>query len=101
MFVSIKKSTLPKYKYTAVFYDDNKKKIKTTHFGAKGMNDFTLTKDKEARDRYRKRHKKDLRTGDFKRAGYLSYYVLWGDSSNINTAIKDYMKRFNLKQYNI
>ena len=56
-----------------------------------------IFKDKERRSRYRKRHKKDLDTKDFKRAGYLSYYILWGDSSNLETAIKDYKKRFGLK----
>ena len=33
MKVVIKKSTNPKKKYMAIFYDENKKKIKTTHFG--------------------------------------------------------------------
>ena len=70
-------------------------KTKTTHFGAKGMDDYTLTKDKEARSRYRKRHKKDLRTKDPTRAGYLSYYILWGDSVSRKENIKDYKKRFN------
>ena len=96
MKVVIKKSTKPKYKYTATF-SENGKKVKTTSFGSKGMNDYTLTGDKEARKRYRARHKRDLRTGDFKRAGYLSYYVLWGDSTSISKNIEDYKKRFNLR----
>ena len=45
--VVIKKSTNQKKKYMAVFYEDGKK-IKTTHFGAAGMSDFTKHKD-EAR----------------------------------------------------
>lgn len=82
-------------KLKAVFtYDDGK--TKTTHFGAKGMDDYTLTKDKEARARYRKRHKKDLKTKDYTRAGFLSYYILWGDSTSRRVAIKSYKKRFNL-----
>ena len=81
-------------KLKAVFtYDDGK--TKTTHFGAKGMEDYTTHKDKERRSRYRKRHKKDLRTKDPTRAGYLSYYILWGDKTNLKDAIKDYKKRFN------
>ena len=79
----------------AIFQDD-KGKRKTTHFGAKGMDDFTLTGDKEARKRYRERHKKDLDTNDPTRAGYLSYFILWGDSTSLNKNIADYKKRFNL-----
>ena len=82
-------------KLKAVFTYDDGKTI-TTHFGAKGMSDYTIHKDKVRRKRYRDRHKKDLNTNDYTKAGYLSYYILWGDSSNLNTAIKDYKKRFKL-----
>lgn len=82
-------------KYTATFLKDDGKK-KTTHFGAKGMDDYTLTKDKEQRDRYRTRHKKDLETKDPTRAGFLSYYVLWGDSTSFSENLKNYKSRFNL-----
>ena len=83
-------------KYKAVFETD-KGRTKTTKFGASGMNDYTLTKDKEARARYRKRHAKDLKTNDPTRAGYLSYYILWGDSTSRDTNIKKYKKMFKLK----
>ena len=46
VFVKITKSSQDGKKYTAVFYDDNKKKIKTTHFGATGYEDYTTHKDK-------------------------------------------------------
>jgi hypothetical protein len=82
-------------KLKAVFTYDNGKK-KTTHFGAKGMDDYTITKNKEQRRRYRRRHKKDLDTKDFTRAGFLSYYILWGDSTSRRENIKSYKKRFNL-----
>jgi len=60
------------------------------------MTDYTISKDKERRKRYRARHKRDLKTKDFTRAGYLSYYILWGDSTSLDKNIKDYKKRFNL-----
>ena len=97
MRVVIKKSTNKDKKFSAIFYDDNDKKIKTTNFGSAGMNDYTLTGDKEARKRYRERHAKDLDTKDYKRAGYLSYYILWGDSTSFQENIKNYKKKFNLK----
>ena len=94
--VKITKSDRKGKKYKAVFTYDNKK-TKTTHFGQKGAEDYTTHKDKERRKRYRDRHKKDLDTGDYTRAGYLSYYILWGDSSNKNNAINAYKKKYKLK----
>ena len=96
MRVEIKPSTNPKKKLMAIFYD-NDKKVKTTHFGQRGADDYTITKNKEQRERYRARHKKDLKTGDFKKAGFLSFYILWGDSTSRRTNIASYKKRFNLK----
>jgi hypothetical protein len=93
--VVIKKSDKPNKKLMAVFTKDNGR-TKTTHFGQSGADDYTLTKDKEQRKRYRDRHKKDLSTGDYTRAGYLSYYILWGDSTSRKENIASYKKRFNL-----
>lgn len=77
------------HKWIAVF--SNGKRVK---FGAYGMSDYTIHKDKERRNLYRIRHKKDLDTKDPYRAGYLSYWILWGDSTSIQQNIKDYNKRF-------
>ena len=71
-------------------------KKKKVHFGQENADDYTITKDKEQRDRYRTRHKKDLDTKDPTRAGYLSYYLLWGDSTSLQQNIKDYKKKYNL-----
>tara|TARA_R110002096_G_scaffold144512_1_gene301485 strand:+ start:333 stop:623 length:291 start_codon:yes stop_codon:yes gene_type:complete len=95
MKVVIKKSNKPGKKLMAIFTRDNGR-TKTTHFGAAGMDDYTLTKDKERRRLYRQRHKKDLSTKDPTRAGYLSYYILWGESTSRQENIKKYKSRFNL-----
>jgi hypothetical protein len=71
-------------------------RTKLVHFGASGMDDYTISKDKEQRERYRTRHKKDLESNDPTRAGYLSYYILWGDSTSRQANIASYKKRFNL-----
>jgi len=81
-------------KYTATFMIDGKEK--KVSFGQRGADDYTITKDKEQRSRYRKRHEKDLKTNDPTRAGYLSYYLLWGDSTSLQQNIKDYKKKFKL-----
>ena len=92
----VKKSDKPNKKLMAVFTKDNGR-TKKTYFGSAGMDDFTITKDKEQRARYRQRHKKDLKTNDPTKAGFLSYYILWGDSTSRSENIKNYKKRFNLK----
>ena len=93
--VVIKKSTKPDKKLMAVFDIDGKKK--TTHFGQAGAKDYLKTGDKERRKAYRQRHKKDLDTGDPTRAGFLSYYILWGNSTSLDKNIADYKKIFNFK----
>ena len=96
MKLDIKPSDRSDKKLMAIFTEDGKKK-KTTHFGSKGADDYTITKDKEQRDRYRTRHKKDLDTRDPTRAGHLSMFILWGDSTSRQKNIADYKKRFNFK----
>ena len=93
--LSVTESNKPEKKMMAIFEQENGRK-KTTHFGAKGMDDYTKTHDKEQRERYRTRHAKDLETGDPTRAGLLSYYILWGDSTSMKANIASYKKRFNL-----
>lgn len=91
----VKRSSVSGKKYTAVFEMNNGRQ-KTVQFGASGMDDYTLTHDIEQRARYRKRHEKDLHTSDPTRAGYLSYFILWGPSTSINENITAYKKRFHL-----
>jgi len=77
-----------KHKYIAYFEDGKK-----TKFGAVGYEDFTVHKDLKRRELYRARHKKDLKTGDPTRPGYLSYYILWNLPS-IKSSVEDYNKIF-------
>ena len=79
-------------KYKAVFTKDDGK-TKTVHFGANGYEDYTQHHDKKRRDLYRNRHEKDLK-GDYMRPGYLSYYILWGDSTNLQTNFKSFKNKF-------
>ena len=91
--VSIGKSDKPGKKMVATFMNKKTKRLKKTYFGASGMDDYTITKNKEQRARYRARHKKDLK-GDPTRAGYLSYYILWGDSTSKRANIASFKRRF-------
>jgi len=98
-------------KYIAEFEllkEDGKKKIKKVGFGQKGAKDFTLMNKKgnkhyvksnadrlRIKNAYRARHKNDLDTKDFTRAGFLSYYLLW-DRPTLGASIIAYKKKFNL-----
>jgi hypothetical protein len=82
-------------KLRALFKDSETGKMKHTDFGATGMHDYTQTHDKDARERYRTRHKKDLLTNDPTRAGYLAWFLLWNKES-LSASEKDYRKRFNM-----
>ena len=71
-------------------------RTRNTDFGAAGMDDYLQTGDKDQRKRYRERHKKDLTTKDPTRAGYLSYYLLWGESQSLQKNLAGYKSRFGL-----
>lgn len=93
----VKKSDKPGKKYMAIFTDSSSGRQKTTNFGASGATDYLISKDKDRRARYRSRHKKDLKTRDPTRAGFLSYYLTWGDSTSLRTNVSTYKKRFGFK----
>jgi hypothetical protein len=84
------------YKYIATFVHRHTQRTKRTPFGARGYEDYTQHKDRQRRERYRIRHHRDLRTGDPTRAGFLSYYVLWGDSTSLQRNIQAYRRMFHL-----
>lgn len=85
----VTKSSKEGKKWRATFKDGSH-----TDFGNTGFDDYTTSGDEERRRLYRIRHKKDLQTKDPKRAGFLSYYLLWGDSTSLRKNIQDYKMRF-------
>jgi guanylate kinase len=95
--IRIEESPNKEKKLVAYFYDKDGKKIKTTHFGARGMSDFTQHKDPTRMKRYLARHKgmgenwKDPTT-----AGALSRWILWGKPS-LRESFNDFKKRFKLE----
>ena len=83
-------------KYEFTFSDDGKK-IKTIHFGSKGSSTYLDHKDKTKKNNYIARHKV-RENWDEVNAGSLSRYLLWGDSTDLNTNLKAYLKQFNIKK---
>ncbi len=97
----IKRSTNAKKKLMAIFYEKGKdgklKKKKTTHFGAKNYDDYTITKNKEQRARYIKRHTNSRENhSNYMSAGALSRHILWGASTSRSANISAYKRRFGL-----
>ena len=90
--VIIKKSTNKNKKYMAIFYKNNIK-IKTTHFGAAGMSDYTKHKDPERKKRYLNRHRKNENWNSPMTAGSLSRWILW-NKPGFRDSVKDYKYRF-------
>jgi len=93
--VIIKKSTKPEKKLMAIFTMDNGR-TRTTHFGASGMDDYTKTRDKEQKQRYLKRHRRNENWNNPLSAGALSRWILWNKESKA-ASINDFKRRFNLK----
>ena len=92
--LSIQPSEKPDKKMKAMFEVNGR--TRTIHFGQKKADDYTLTKDKDQRDRYIMRHKTNENWNKPDSAGALSRWVLWGNSTNIHTNIAEFKKKFNL-----
>jgi len=96
MKVEIKRSPILTKKLVAIFYDEDGKKVKTTHFGAKGMSDMTQHGDPIRKQRYIDRHSHRENFNDYMSAGALSRWILWNKPS-LQASISDYKNKFNLK----
>ena len=95
--VRIEESPNKEKKMVAYFFDEEGKKVRTTHFGARGMSDFTQHKDPKRMKRYLARHSKmgeDWK--DPTTAGALSRWILWGKPS-LRESFNDYKKKFRLE----
>lgn len=61
--------------------------LRKVSYGQAGASDFTIHKDRARRERYRARHAKDCIDDPYK-AGFWSYFALWGASSDRRTAFR-------------
>ena len=90
MEVVITKSKKPDKKYDALINGS-----KTVSFGQKGASDFTKHKDKDRKERYIDRHKKNenWNASGAKTAGFWSKNLLW-NKPTLKASIDDINKRF-------
>ena len=93
--ISITKSNKAGKKLMARFKDKETGRESTTHFGAAGMDDYTLKKDKEQRARYRSRHKND-NISNPRSPGSLSWHILWGNSTSRRENVASFRRKFGL-----
>ena len=98
VYVQLDKSNRTEKKFKVVFYDDNRNKILTIHFGQAGANDYTKTHDDEAKQRYIERHQKKEIWNDPFSPGSLAYHLLWTEKS-MAKAYNKYLAKFNFKKY--
>lgn len=87
MNISLYKSDKPKKKYYVVIDKQDGKRTKKIYFGDSSYEDYTQHHDKQRREQYRSRHSGD-NIHDYNSAGFWSWHVLWGDSTNILTNFK-------------
>jgi hypothetical protein len=67
---------------------------KVVHFGQAGGQTYIDHGDKAKREAYLARHKKRENWNDPFSAGALSRYLLWGDSTNMETNHQAFMSKF-------
>ena len=90
--VVISKSNKKDKKYDARI--DGKK---TISFGAKGMDDYTITKDDEQKKRYLDRHRKNENPNDHNTASFYATNLLW-NKKTLTASIRDTNSKFkNIK----
>jgi len=87
--LSVTPSQKPEKKLDAKFETDTGR-TKVVSFGAKGMDDYTKTHDKEQRARYLKRHSANEDWSKKDSPGALSRWILWGESTSLLRNIQNY-----------
>ena len=93
--VVIKKSDKEGKKLMAIFKLENGR-TRTTHFGAEGMSDYTKNRDKDRKQRYLKRHRRNENWSVPDTGGSLARWILWNKETR-GASISAYKKRFGLK----
>ena len=87
--LSVTPSQKPEKKLDAKFETDTGR-TKVVSFGAKGMDDYTKTGDKEQRARYLNRHSANENWNKKDSPGALSRWILWGESTSLLKNIQNY-----------
>ena len=98
VYVQLIKSNKQDKRYTALFYDDNRKQIKTTHFGSDIGSTFIDHKDEKTKDAWIARHKVRGTFNNYMSASALAKHLLW-NKITLRASYMDYLKTFGLTKY--
>jgi len=91
--ISISPNKNKKYK---VIVNDGERK-KTIHFGAKGYQDYTIHKNDDKKERYKKRHEGMNEDWDDPfTAGFWALHALW-NKKTLASSLADIKKKYNIK----
>ena len=91
-FLSLQQSPRKDKKYVIRFEEPTM----AIHFGAKGSSTYLDHHDKLKRENYLKRHSVNEDWSKVN-AGSLSAYLLWGDSTNLETNLRVFLDTFRIK----
>ena len=69
---------------------------KTVHFGSSGASTYIDSADKAKRAAYIARHRVNENWNDPYSPGALSRFLLWGDSVDLETNHRAFMRKFNI-----
>jgi hypothetical protein len=72
------------------------KQFKTIHFGSDKSQTYVEGASKQKRDNYIKRHQVNENWNQVN-PGSASRFILWGDSTNLETNLKSFLRRFKIK----
>ena len=92
----LEKSNRKDKKYMVSWINPKSGRVKSIHFGAKGMSDYTIHKDDERKQRYINRHQKRENFNDLGKSGAWALNILW-NKRTLKDSIKDMEKKFNIK----
>ena len=98
VFVQLLKSDVKDKRYKIIFYDENRKKIKTVNFGYDKGSAYIDHNDDIKKNAWIARHKVRGTFDDYKTPSSLSKWILW-NKPTISASYNDYIKKFGLKKY--
>lgn len=90
--IKFSKSNRKNKKYMMIFQEPKK----TLHFGSDVSETFVEGASELKKKNYIARHKVRENWNEIN-AGSASRFILWGNSRNINTNLKEYLKKFNIE----
>lgn len=79
-------------KHVAIFINGKTGQSKSVHFGQQGSKTYLDHGDKQIREAYRARHSVYLNPEDLTSPAYLSYFLLWGESTSLAQNLRFYVE---------